>query len=204
MIAYLKGLLKKKAPGSTVVLTGGVGYEVLIPLSTYYDLPDEGEDVSLFIKTVVRDDAIELFGFFSQAEKEAFILLNSVSKIGPRLALSILSGIGPAALVEAVGSKNLARLSSIPGVGVKTAERLVLELKDKVAQLAVYAPTVRVQPQSEALDEMGQDAVSALLNLGYSRTEAARAVTSVLDEAGDADYDLSGLLRQGLKRLRKA
>ena len=143
MISRLEGFIQEKDAASMTVMTGGVGFEVFIPLSTYYQLPEDGERVVLHIKTVVRDDAIELFGFLSREEKEAFLLLTSVSRIGPRLAVSVLSGISPAELVEALNTKNAARLSSVPGVGVKTAERLILELKDKTARLAELVPRGR-------------------------------------------------------------
>ncbi len=202
MIARLTGVLDNKNPGNLIIMTGGVGYDVHIPLSTFYDLPDEGAEVSLFIQTVVREDAFELFGFLTKAEKEAFLLLNTVSKIGPRLSMAIVSGINPAELVEAVRMKNLARLSSIPGVGTKTAERLVVELKDKVAKLSVAQdlPTQIAQPPME---EVSQDVVSALLNLGYNRNEAVKAVGLARDEAGPDEIELSDLLRLSLKKLRK-
>lgn len=209
MISLLKGELIDKTVSSVVILTGGVGYEVFIPLSTFYDLPVEGAEASLFIKTVVRDDALELFGFLTRAEKAAFILLTSVSRIGPRLALSILSGVSPADLVDAVMSNNAARLSGAPGVGAKTAQRLIVELKDKIAGLAALLPKDRrpdaVVPPQSLLDDVGQDVVSALQNLGYTKVEAEKAVTSVLngDTAAEMD-DLGGLLRLSLKRLRKA
>ena len=203
MIARLSGVVAEKSPGALVIMTGGVGYEVFIPLSTYYDLPDEGQETELHIKTVVREDALELFGFFSAGEKGAFELLNSVSKIGPRLALSILSGIGPGELVTAVTHKNIGRLTGIPGVGAKTAERLVLELKDKVGRLAVMAEPETAVPEAAVLDDVARDAVSALLNLGYSRSEAEKAVNGARMECGPGPDELSTLLRQSLKRLRK-
>ncbi|MFH1134894.1 MAG: Holliday junction branch migration protein RuvA [Pseudomonadota bacterium] len=203
MIARLKGVLASRGAGSVIVMTGGVGYEVFIPLSTFYELPDEGREVSLHIKTVVRDDALELFGFLTPGEKEAFLLLTSVSKIGPRLALSVLSGISPGELVEAVGTKNVARLSRTPGIGTKTAERLVVELKDKIARLAAAFIPPKPSPEADDLDQMGQDVVSALINLGYSKAEAQKAVTQSLSEADKTDGDLPSLLRSSLKKLQK-
>jgi Holliday junction DNA helicase RuvA len=202
MIARLKGLLEEKNPGSVVVMAGGVGYGVHIPLSTFYELPDDGAEVDLHIQTVVRDDALDLFGFLTRGEREAFNILCTVSKIGPRLALNILSGIRPRELASAVSSKNLARLSSVPGVGAKTAERLVVELKDKVAKLAALAgPAAQLEEASP--EALNQDLVSALLNLGYSRPEAEKAAHIAQTEAGDG-ADLSALLRLSLKKLRKA
>ena len=204
MIARLRGMLEEKTASVAVMMTGGVGYEVHVPLSTFYELPDPGGNVELFIKTVVKEDAFELFGFLTRAEKEAFILLNTVSKVGPRLALNILSGISPSELVSAVGQKNVARLNSVSGVGAKTAERLVVELKDKIqalAALAGTAPSAMAEP--EPLDDTGQDVVSALLNLGYSRNEAQKAVSRVMAQAEAENADLSALIRLSLKQLRK-
>lgn len=205
MIARLEGEIAEKHASSVVIMADGVGYEVHIPVSTYYEIPDEGGRVSLRIKTVVRDDAIELFGFLTQAEKDAFLLLNSVSKIGPRLALNILSGIGPNELASAVGQKNIARLNGIPGVGKKTAERLVVELKDKVALLAGSGgiPPTLTDRTEDDLDQIGQDVLSALLNLGYSRPEAEKAVGSALKENGSDEGDISSLLKLSLKVLQK-
>ena len=204
MIARLTGRLEDKTAGVIIVMAGGVGYEVFIPVSTFYDLPSEGEEVTLHVKTVVRDDSFELFGFLTPDEKEAFLILNSVSKIGPRLALSILSGIHPAELVEAVTNKDVGRLNMIPGVGTKTAERLILELKDKISRLAsVAAPIVTAGPGPEVLDGLDTDVVSALLNLGYRQNEAEKAVSQARRSADGANIDLAGLLRLSLKELNK-
>ncbi|MBU2550548.1 MAG: Holliday junction branch migration protein RuvA [Proteobacteria bacterium] len=203
MIARLKGTLAEKTAAAVVVMTGGVGYRVHVPLSTFYELPEEGAEVDLRVRTVVREDAIELFGFMTSAEKEVFGLLNSVSKIGPKLALNILSGISPAELVQAVSQKDLGRLSRVPGVGTKTAERLVLELKDKLPQLAALAPVSAPAAGMAELDDIGRDLVSALINLGYSRNEAQKAVTAARAEADCQGDDLAGLLRLSLKRLQK-
>jgi len=203
MIAYLEGPLKKKAATSVVVLTGGVGYEIFIPLSTFYELPEEGERVCLHVSTVVRDDAIQLFGFLSPAEKEVFLLLNSVSKIGPKLALNLLSGIRPQDLVPAVMGRDVGRLSAVPGVGVKTAERIILELKDKVQHLALAAGQSAEADDRRPLTDVDQDVVSALLNLGYRRAEAEKAVLAARRETPERPT-LTELLRQSLKRLTKA
>jgi len=202
MIARLIGHIRDKSPHSVVVMTGGVGYEVFIPLSTFYDLPDEGEEVSFHIQTVVREDALELFGFLTRVEKEAFLILNSVSRVGPRLALGILSGIKPADLCQAVTANNPARLSGVPGVGAKTAQRLVLELKDKVARLAALLPPGETPSEAETpLDDVANDAVSALKNLGYGAAEAERAAGAA--RRLEPDADLSALIRLSLKRLQK-
>lgn len=204
MISRLIGVLEDKTAGSIVIMAGGVGYEVFIPLSTFYELPEEGREVSLYIKTVVREDAIDLFGFLTPAERAAFLLLNSVSKIGPRLAISILSGIGPGELIDAIHHKNVSRLCSVPGVGAKTAERLILELKDKAVKLAAAIGPVSPKKETPSLDEIGQDVVSALVNLGYSGNEAERAVSKAAEEAEDSQTNLPALLRLSLKKLQKA
>jgi len=203
MIAFIEGQLFQKSPASVVVMTGGVGYELFLPLSSFYELPDEGADIHFYVKTVVREDDLQLFGFLTRAEKEAFLLLNSVSKIGPRLALNILSGISPGELVGAINQKNIARLSSIAGVGAKTAERLILELKDKVARLAAHTSETTPQEEPPPLDQVDLDVVSALTNLGYRRQEAEKAVTTARAETGEA-AELTGLLRRSLKKLQKA
>jgi Holliday junction DNA helicase RuvA len=200
MIAYLEGPLKKKAATSIVVLTGGVGYEIFIPLSTFYELPEEGERVCLHVSTVVRDDAIQLFGFLSPAEKEIFLLLTSVSKIGPKLALNLLSGIRPQELVPAVLSRDVVRLSAVPGVGVKTAERIILELKDKMQGLSLA--TGAADAARHPLRDVDQDVVSALLNLGYRRAEAEKAVLAARARAPERPT-LSELLRLSLKMLTR-
>jgi Holliday junction DNA helicase RuvA len=146
---------------------------------------------------------MDLFGFISRAEKEAFLLLNSVSKIGPRLSLNILSGISPAELIQAVSQKNVARLTSISGVGAKTAERMILELKDKIAQLTSLMPADFPMETPFILDEDGQDVISALLNLGYRQAEAERALSAAQNEVGQG-VELSDLLRLSLKKLQKA
>jgi Holliday junction DNA helicase RuvA len=207
MIARLKGVLKDKRIGAVVVMAGGVGYEVHIPLSTFYDLPDEDSEVGLHVKTIVREDALELFGFLTRAEREVFIILNSISKVGPRMALNILSGIGPAELVRAIGTKDAGRLATVPGIGPKTAERLIIELKDKLPQLTALvgvAPETEQPSAAADFNDVGRDVVSALMNLGYSRPEAEKAVAKAVAESSGQDLDLSDLLRQSLKRLRKA
>lgn len=202
MIAYLEGPLKKKAATSIVVLTGGVGYEIFIPLSTFYELPEEGERVCLHVSTVVRDDAIQLFGFMSPEEKEIFLLLNSVSKIGPKLALNLLSGIRPQELVPAVLSRDVVRLSAVPGVGVKTAERIILELKDKMQGLSLATGAADADADRHPLRDVDQDVVSALLNLGYRRAEAEKTVLAARAGAPERPT-LTDLLRRSLKRLTR-
>ncbi|MBF0527682.1 MAG: Holliday junction branch migration protein RuvA [Deltaproteobacteria bacterium] len=203
MISRLRGQLEEKNAGNLVLMANGVGYEVFIPLSTFYDLPGPGTQVSLYIKTVVREDAIELFGFLTQAEKEAFLLLTGVTKVGPRLALNILSGIGPGELVTAITTRNMARLTSIPGIGTKTAERLLMELKDKAAKLTALVGVQTAGLPDLPINGLGGDVVSALMNLGYARQEAEKAVAAVMKHAESQEADLGDLIRLSLKRLKK-
>jgi Holliday junction DNA helicase RuvA len=199
MIAHLDGILLKKTTESMIIDNGGIGYEVLAPLSTFYALPNEMEKVSLHIYTHVREDAIILFGFQTTLEKKIFCLLISVSGIGPKLAINILSGIGPNELLEAIAQGDSIRLQSIPGVGKKTAERIALELKDKAQNikkdLALPSTVVTSSEDKRIFD----DALSALLNLGYSIKSAKPAVgkaMSVLKDPG-----LEDLIKEALKLL---
>lgn len=172
MIAYIKGALKTKTTESAIVDVNGVGYELFIPLSTFCDLPDEGGLVELNVYTHLKEDAIQLYGFLTPEEKTAFQLLISVTGVGPKLARNILSGIPVADLVNAIGSSDKARLSAIPGIGAKSAERLILELKDKVRNLS-KAGMKEAEPQK---DTLSNDIISALENLGYKVAQAEEAV----------------------------
>lgn len=200
MIALLTGTIAHKSPDHIILDVNGVGYRVLIPFSTYYELPEEGASgVSLHIHTSVREDAIQLYGFRTRLEKSFFQLLISVSGIGPKLARDILSNIQPAPLAAALGQGDIHKLSTIPGIGKKTAERLVLELKDKVGKLdmgAVPAVEARTIPVESVLD----DVTSALLNLGYKEPQVKKALAG-LDAAGGAGVE--ELLKQALKILMK-
>jgi Holliday junction DNA helicase RuvA len=168
MIAHVRGRLLFKHPNQAIVEAGGVGYDVTISIATFSDLPKEGADVSLFIHTHVREDAIALFGFLRADEKQLFEKLISVSGIGPKLAIAVLSGMQPQATVAAIRSNDLTALSRIPGIGKKTAERMVLELRDKLDQF-VAAPAKTTSPVEE-------DVLSALVNLGYQRAAVERAL----------------------------
>ncbi len=192
MIARIRGTLDHKAPGEVIVDVGGVGYQLFTALSVFYRLPDVGEPVSLWVHTHVREDAIQLFGFFEPAEKQAFMLLTGVSGIGPRLALNILSGLAAAELLAALRDGDVARLVSIPGIGKRMADRMIVELRDKITLLP------DVGPEAPALDPgIRGDAVSALVNLGYRRTDADKVVRRLLDEgAADLETVLKGALRQ--------
>ncbi len=199
MIGQLRGQLAKRDPAEVIVDVHGVGYRVFIPLSTYYRLPDEGTDILLYTATHVREDALHLYGFLTEHEREVFDLLRGVSGIGPRLAVNILSGITAEELIPAIGRADLLRLSAIPGVGRKTAERIVLELKEKVRSLleAVAAAAATERDPSEGVL---QDVISALLNLGYSRSAASRAAASAVRTA-DGDQEFEMVIKQALRVL---
>ncbi len=199
MIAHLSGRLLAKQPNRLIVDVQGVGYEVHVPLSTFYEVGEVGSEIALHIHTHVRDDAIALFGFLTTLERELFERLIAISGIGPRLALAVLSGIEPLELVAAVRRGDLARLTAIPGVGKKTAERIGLELKDRLAALADAG--AEPAPRRPAPDQMTADVVSALVNLGYHRPLAERAVARAL-EAG-AERGFAPLLRQALRELSR-
>jgi Holliday junction DNA helicase RuvA len=198
MIAYLKGILLKKTTETLIIDNGGIGYEVIAPLSTFYALPEEGEEVSLHIYTHVREDAFILFGFKTALEKKIFRLLISVSGIGPKLATNILSGVGPDVLLEAIAAGDLVRLQSIPGVGKKTAERIVLELKDKAQKLGadLVTPTKVTIFKDKTIPD---DALSALLNLGYPAKAAKIAVDKAISNVTDAS--LEGVIKEALQLL---
>lgn len=201
MIASLSGRLRSREAGRIVVETGGVGYEVLVPLSTFYRLPIAGAPVALEIRQVVREDLLALYGFIEPAEKLAFDLLMQVQHVGPKLALAILSVLSPEDLVAAIGREDVARIDAVPGVGPKVAERVVRELRDKIADLKTIAPA-RAWAADGAMTENGtgdaraDDAVSALVNLGYRPIEARRAVDSILKANGDAT--LEAVIRESL------
>jgi holliday junction DNA helicase RuvA len=195
MIARLTGKLAVKNPSEIVLDVGGVGYQVFIPLSTFYELPERGEVLSLQIYTMVRDDAIELYGFLTLQEKELFKLLLGVSKIGPKLANNILSGISAEELKTAIVTGNILKLNGIPGIGKKTAERLILELKDKIPKAYVTEQELVALP-----GELFDDALSTLLNLGYKRIVAEQVVKRALNEAG-RDKNLEEIIRLALKYL---
>jgi Holliday junction DNA helicase RuvA len=191
VIAHLRGKVARKDPARVVIDVHGVGYEVFIPLTTYTVIPDSGAEVSLDIHTHVREDLIALYGFSSRQEREVFERLISVSGIGPKLAVTILSGGSVEGLVTAIKGGDLARLTSIPGVGKKTAERIVVELRDKLQSLLAEA----AKPPVEA------DVLSALENLGYARPLAEAAVRRATDGDTDAAFDV--LFKRALQILTK-
>jgi Holliday junction DNA helicase RuvA len=199
MIAQLRGTLAGKSPSRVVVDVGGVGYDVQVPLSTFYVLGDEGSSVSLRIHTHVREDVIALFGFASGVELDLFERLIAISGIGPKLALAVLSGIEPADLIKAVRLQDVARLTGIPGVGKKTAERIGLELKDRLPA-ALQAIDV-ARPAASARDQLRDDLMSALLNLGYQRGAADKAIGQTLEGGAEAGFEQA--LKATLRRLMK-
>jgi Holliday junction DNA helicase RuvA len=200
VIAQLRGRLVSKDPGQVVVDVNGVGYQVFIPLSTYYHLPALQQEVFLRVYTHVREDAIHLYGFHTPEERATFELLTGVSGIGPRLASNILSGISVEEFIPAILEGDLARLKAIPGVGKKTAERLILELKDKVLEVPRTTPVVVGRRPSSEQDQTIEDVVSALLNLGCSRKEASRAAEAAREALGSG-ADFEKLVKQALKNL---
>jgi Holliday junction DNA helicase RuvA len=192
LIARLEGVLAEKTPEAVLLDVGGVGYDVRIPLSTYLELPSEGKTIRLRIHTHVREDALQLYGFLSDAERKAFVLLIGISKIGPRIALAILSGLPTLELVRALRDGDIGALRRIPGVGAKTAERIVMELRDKVAQLeSAEGPS----PTSGGIEE---ETISALVNLGYVRAQAERAVRGALEGMRERPT-LEVLVREALR-----
>jgi len=192
MIARLHGRLVEKTPSRLIVDVAGVGYDVLVPLSTFYGLGDSGSDVTLRVHTHVREDVIALFGFATALEQDLFERLIAISGIGPKLALAVLSGIDPAELVRAIRTQDVARLTRIPGVGKKTAERIGLELKDRLPR----APSA-AEPASAGSDDRRADLLSALTNLGYKGAVAEKAVDAALTRAPQASFE--DLLREILR-----
>jgi holliday junction DNA helicase RuvA len=198
MIASLRGTILDKQPNLIIVDVQGVGYEVHVPLSTYYDVGDIGTDVALRIHTHVREDALHLYGFLTSLEQQLFERLIGISGIGPKLAVSVLSGIEPREFVAAVQRGDVARLTSIPGIGRKTAERIVLELKDRLARFSV--PEVDRAPVPDG-DRLRDDLLSALQNLGYHRPLAEKAVDSTLLSSDTPSFELA--LKAALRQLMR-
>ncbi|HSS44036.1 MAG TPA: Holliday junction branch migration protein RuvA [Thermoanaerobaculia bacterium] len=193
MIGRLTGRLAEKNPDRVILDAGGVGYLVHIPLSTFYELPETESPVSLWVHTHVREDTLALYGFLTEREQGLFLLLLGVAGIGPRVALTVLSGMPPTELVEALRKQDVRRLMSVPGVGKKTAERMALELAEKVQKFA-QEPALQAPAAVAA-----EDVISALVNLGYRRSEAERAVEAAA--RGGAETDFADYLKASLKRL---
>lgn len=205
MIAHLSGTLLSKQATSVILDVGGVGYEVTIPVSTFYDLEDVGVNVQLRIYTHVREDALQLYGFKTARERELFLKIISVSGIGPKLGITLLSGMSADELIASIRTNNLARLTLIPGVGRKTAERLIVELRERVADLssAQLEEELGAKPETSQPpeDAVRGDALSALLNLGYQRSAAEKAIDAALGEGGDITVE--SILRRTLKKLAR-
>jgi Holliday junction DNA helicase RuvA len=196
MIAHLRGQLIDKHPNQAIVEAGGVGYDVTITVPTFSDLPALGSEVTLHIHTHVREDALALFGFLRVEEKQLFERLIQVSGIGPKLAVTILSGMAVKDMVGAIRGGDVTRLTRIPGIGKKTAERMVLELRDKLDNFGEAMPAATTSP-------IEQDVLSALVNLGYQRAAVERALTSARRTLGTGAPEFDGLFREALNALAK-
>lgn len=201
MIAGLKGVLAEKGPLEAIIDVQGVAYRVAVSTMASGRLPAIGQPVAVRVRTVVREDALDLYGFLSKAEEELFLLLTSVSQVGPKMALTVLSGLDVPELIGALSKGEVARLTKIHGVGKKTAERLVLELKDKVKLLGVDLPAGESPPAPTS--PAASDLVSALVNLGYRPAQAEAAATTALERAG-ASASFEAQFREALKVLRTA
>jgi len=202
MIGYLSGKLLEKNVNSVIVDVAGIGYDVSIPLSTFYELGDVGSDVQLRIYTHVREDAIQLFGFKTDRERQLYLRLISVQGVGAKSGITMLSGMSADEMIDAIRSNNLAKLTSIPGVGRKTAERVVIELRDKVNELDHGTPSVdRITGTPLPADAIFEDALSALVNLGYQRGLAEKALKQAADEGSEPS--VQKLLRHALQVLAK-
>ena len=200
MIAFLRGRIVDKQPNRVVVDVQGVGYDVHVPLSTFYELGEDGAEVALRVYTHVREDALQLYGFLTELERQLFERLLSISGIGPKLAIAVLSGMDPRDLVSAVQRADVARLTAIPGVGKKTAERIVLELKDRLAQIVMPAAADTAPPASGA-DRLRADLLSALQNLGYHRPQAEKAIEAAVKSMTDATFEQA--LKSALRELMR-
>lgn len=206
MIAHLSGTLLSKEPNLVIVDVGGVGYEVTIPLSTFYELGDEKSSAQLLIYTHVKEDALQLYGFKTASERKLFVHFISVSGVGPKLGVALLSHMKADELIESIKSNNLVKLTQIPGIGRKTAERLVVDLREKMTMLSAthieeQAGVKAQTPQLGAEDTVRADALSALLNLGYQRSGAEKAIEAAVSEGGDITVE--SVLRRSLKKLAR-
>ena len=197
MIAHLTGKLTHKSPVAIIIDVNGVGYQVFVPLSTFYALPELESKISLGIHTHMREEALKLFGFYTIDEKRIFEKLITINKVGPKLALTILSGMPPADILSTIDSNDIVKLSTIPGIGRKTAERLILEMRDKLDGLSLdFVVTKDPGPEKELFD----DALSALVNLGYKKSQAEQTLKKVYAEkVGDASIE--NLIKDSLNLL---
>lgn len=197
MIAYLRGRLLDKQPNRLVIDVQGIGYEVYVPLSTFYEVGEPGADIAVRVHTHVREDTLSLFGFLTTLELQIFERLIAINGIGPKLALAVLSGIEPRELVIAIRHGDIARLTAIPGIGKKTAERIGLELKDRLSETLVAGASPHMRPE----DGLRQDVLSALMNLGYHRPLAERAVERAMQNGGENNFERT--LKHALREIAK-
>ncbi|MDR0881960.1 MAG: Holliday junction branch migration protein RuvA [Candidatus Adiutrix sp.] len=212
MITHLKGRLVSKKPGQAVVEAGGLGYELAVPLGTFLGLPEPPAEVALFTKLLIREESWDLYGFLTSLERESFLALTAVNRVGPKLALTIISALEPGELARALMTRDLSAIAGIKGIGAKTAERLMVELKDKAPRLAALAGLnqeelkMGASPPEAALGASPpgeeDEAVSALLNLGYTPAEARQAARLARSESGP-EGDLGQVLRLALKTLTR-
>jgi holliday junction DNA helicase RuvA len=200
MIALISGKIVYKGISHVIVDVQGVGYRIFIPLTTFYELPEAGEAITLHVHTNVKQDAINLFGFYTVQERDLFQLMISVSGIGPKMSMNILSGISAQELLRAISGGNVGKLVNIPGVGKKMAERLILELKEKVIKKMMLGETPAADDQHEANEMIMEDALSALVNLGYKSNVAKDALDKVL-RSSDEEVGMDTLLKKTLKIL---
>lgn len=200
MIAFLRGRVLDKQPNRIIVDVGGVGYEVQVPLSTFYEIGEEGADVTLRVYTHVREDALQLYGFLTDLERQVFERLIGISGIGPKLAIAVLSGLDSREVVSAIQRADVARLTGIPGIGKKTAERIVLELKDRLNQLISPAAAAVVSGANVG-NRLRDDLLSALQNLGYHRPQAEKAIDVTLKANPDTTFEQA--VRASLRELMR-
>ena len=200
MIARLEGTLFEKTPTRIVVDVSGVGYELSVPLSTFATLPDEGKTVSLWVHTHVREDAFVLYGFATTRERDVFHLLLRANRVGPRLAQTILSGIDPAVLCDALGHGDVKVLRGVPGIGPKMAERMIVELRDAASELAGALLRSGLPSRGSSRPDPAEEALSALLNLGYPRSKAERTIEAAVGETGEG-ASIEEVIRAALRSL---
>lgn len=202
MIAALRGVVAEKNGNDVVVDVGGVGYRVFLSLLAMARLPEEGQPVKLRIRSVIREDAFDLYGFLTRMEEELFLMLTSVSQVGPKAAMNVMSGLEVETLVGCIARAEVGRLTKIHGVGKKTAERIILELKDKVKLLSLEASNAATTETARSASPLRDDLVSALVNLGYKPQQAEKAADGAHERAG-ADAEFEVLFREALKGLRQ-
>ena len=203
MIGHIEGVLREKSPTRAIVMVGGVGYELHLSLTTFGALPDPGKPVSLRVHTHVREDAIQLFGFHSDLERALFEQLIRTSGVGPKLAQAVLSGMPPRDLLAALAREDVRALTGIPGIGAKTAQRLLVDLRDRVGEIAAAAAVEPGGAAPVATPDAFEEVVSALVNLGSARPRAERVAREVADELGDTDTPIEAWVRAALRRLSR-